>query len=125
MCRLHYQRVLRNGTTEIQQRTLADRYWSRVVRGAEGECWGWDGANSRGYGILSNPLGHPHPPLRATRVSWEIHNGPIPDGMLVCHRCDNPPCSNPDHLFLGTHTENMRDMIRKGRGRNMYSKEGL
>ena len=51
------------------------------------------------------------------RVVWTEHNGLIPKGMCICHHCDNPPCINIDHLFLGTHKENMEDMARKGRGR--------
>lgn len=88
----------------------ADRFWSRVAKG-DG-CWEWTGSlRGRRYGWVKFEgrawLVH--------RLAWTLTNGPIPTGLLVCHRCDNPKCCNPGHLFLGTHRDNMRDMTEKGR----------
>src|SRR5689334_12792035 len=75
-------------------------------------CWEWTGAG-RDYGRFTvNGVC-----WKAHRLSWTCHNGPIPDGLLVCHHCDNPRCVRPDHLFLGTHADNNRDRDRKGRCR--------
>lgn len=81
-------------------------------------CWLWTSSlNAGGYGQKGRKVAH--------RVSYEIHKGPIPVGMCVCHRCDQPSCVNPDHLFLGTRSDNMRDMSRKGRGVNPSAKMNM
>ncbi|KKL67586.1 hypothetical protein LCGC14_2133510 [marine sediment metagenome] len=78
-------------------------------------CWEWQGCRLKdGYGLIGRGGGK-RGMLRVHRAMWEIVFGPIPDGMDVLHRCDNPPCANPTHLWLGTHADNMADMIAKGR----------
>ncbi len=93
--------------------TTANRFWAKVKRGAPGECWEWTGFRIEdGYGRTHirgrNVLAH--------RFAWELANGPIPDGMCVLHRCDNPPCCNGAHHFLGTREDNNKDRAAKGRG---------
>jgi len=87
------------------------RFWRHVVKTPE--CWIWTGhTNRRGYGKITTVK---NSSIRVNRLSWMIHYGPIPDGMWVLHHCDNPHCVRPDHLFLGTSTDNMRDASLKGR----------
>jgi hypothetical protein len=94
----------------IRHTPLAERFWLFVDK-SDG-CWEWRGfCVPDGYGRLKNDGKQ----LKAHRVSWELHNGPIPDGMWVLHHCDNRKCVRPDHLFLGTHQDNMDDMTTKGR----------
>jgi hypothetical protein len=92
-----------------------DRFWRYVEQGEPDACWGWTGArNSYGYGRL-NSGGKNGRTLKAHRASYEIHYGVDPGELDVCHRCDNPPCVNPAHLFLGDAKANAQDMARKGR----------
>lgn len=108
----------------------ADRFWSKVDRNGSpqehcpelGPCWIWTAARlPAGYGLFGIPsrgaIKSPAIMLKAHRYAYELTRGPIPDNLWVLHRCDNPPCVNPDHLFLGTATDNNRDTKGKGRWR--------
>lgn len=90
-------------------------FWSRVAIAGEDDCWNWKlKPQSHGYGVI-RMLHHSLPQLKAHRVAYEITYGDIPDNLYVLHKCDNRMCCNPSHLFLGTHADNMKDMIEKGR----------
>lgn len=79
-------------------------------------CWAWMGAkDSHGYGVLSSRFGAGHSPEKAHRVSYEKVNGKIKEGLVIRHKCDNPECTNPDHLEVGTQKDNMVDCSRRGR----------
>lgn len=95
----------------ISHDTTEERFWNQVDK--SGECWEWIGTtNDRGYGLFRYNYGD----YRAHRFSYELAHGPIiEEGMFVCHKCDNPLCVRPDHLFLGTTQENTTDKVSKGR----------
>ena len=104
-----------------------DKFWKNVSVDKPYKCWEWIGAKGNGYGkFYSNGK-----QLLAHRVSWVIHNGKLPkrDGndepLFVCHKCDNPGCVNPDHLYLGTHFDNMQDRIVSPKSHNKGEKHGL
>jgi hypothetical protein len=95
---------------------LAERFWAKVDVAGPEDCWVWTAAlGSTGYGHLGGNRRRAQPDYKAHRLSWELHHGPIPEGLSVLHRCDNPPCVNPAHLFLGTQRDNVIDAVQKGR----------
>ncbi len=86
-----------------------ERFWAKVDVRSEDECWPWLGCfSSTGYGSSGKTD-------RSHRLAYMIANGPIPSGMVVRHSCDFKPCCNPNHLILGTHGDNSRDMVERGR----------
>ena len=90
---------------------LSERFWRKVNKGGDDECWVWTGAVTKaGYGQITGGG-----KFTVHRLSWVFRHGPIKDGLWVLHRCDVPLCVNPNHLFLGTSVDNIRDMTNKGR----------
>ena len=111
-CNTHYVRLKRYGTVELTSPSLEKRFNDNYLIDITTGCWIWMGyLNSGGYGsfYVDGQLRSAH------RVSWELHYGPIPEGLNVCHHCDVPGCVNPDHLFVGTQKDNIRDALNKGR----------
>jgi hypothetical protein len=95
-----------------QPKTDIERFETYALKGGPDDCWPWTGQiGENGYGKVKNSPEH----VQAHRLAWAVHHGTIPKGLFVLHRCDNPPCCNPRHLFLGTHLDNMRDMREKQR----------
>jgi hypothetical protein len=93
------------------------RFLKKIIFDSESGCWHWGGARSpQGYGFIKRKDGVQ---LRAHRLAYELIHGQIPAGTFVCHCCDTPDCVRPAHLFLGSHQDNMDDMVRKGRAPRM------
>jgi hypothetical protein len=99
--------------------TIADRLWRHTSKSVDvNACWPWTGCLIGRYGRISTGTRDRNGRYgveRAHRVSYEIHNGPIPPGLFVLHSCDNPPCVNPKHLHLGTNVDNMREAVERKR----------
>lgn len=120
LCSRHYTKLRRHGDALHAGRryhkgfTTEERFWAYVSkRRGKGVCWEWTGGViSTGYGKIHIAPGQPG---LAHRYSYELHYGPIPDGLGVFHRCDNPRCVKPQHLFCGTQQDNVDDMEAKGR----------
>lgn len=96
---------------------VEELFWAKVDVQGEDDCWEWQGSRTdkNGYGLFSLSSST----MRAHRVAWELWNAePIPEGMSACHSCDNPPCVNPEHIWLGTSADNNRDRDAKGRHAN-------
>lgn len=121
-CDKHYRRLLKRGNfNDFGSRNVAEgdeieRFHQKYNVDPSG-CWMWTGGsrcNSKGV-LYPRHWSDNGKSIGAHRFSFELYNGPIPTGMYVCHRCDTPMCVNPEHLFTGTHHENMHDMVSKGR----------
>ena len=127
LCKTHYMRQFRHGTTELlfcpwkkygQSYTAADRFHERVYKTKN--CWFWIGAlEGHGYGSFrpDDKVWYAH------RYAYVLAHGSIPEGFFVLHKCDIPTCVNPDHLFLGTSVDNNRDTVSKGRNNKNSHRE--
>lgn len=123
LCDKHYRRLLKHGSENDYGNRVVDegndleRFHKKYKVDDETGCWLWiAGTRPNSKGVL---YGRHHMQkggsIGAHRFSYMTHVGPIPDGKYVCHRCDTPLCVNPDHLFVGSHSDNMKDMVNKGR----------
>ena len=115
LCVKHYNRFMAHGTTDCPSplyNTPEEAFEARTVRDPKTGCLNWTGYTNRGgYGTI----GVDGKMTLTHRYLWQRKNGPIPMGMFICHHCDNPPCCEESHLFLGTNADNMKDRNAKGR----------
>src|SRR6267142_3398112 len=94
-------------------RPVTERFWENVFKTKN--CWFWIGATNGTYGLLFAGAGKGNRTLKAHKISWALHFGPVPKNKCVLHDCDTPTCVNPKHLFLGTYRDNRKDAVKKGR----------
>jgi hypothetical protein len=106
-------------TRRTVARPISERFWEKVDRRGRDECWPWTAASRHRFGYGTFHVSAAEGTVGAHRLAYELERGPIPPGMSVLHRCDNPPCCNPGHLFLGTPADNTADMDAKGRSRRL------
>jgi hypothetical protein len=111
-CYMHYTRMQRNGSYDDRRLTIQQRFFLYVNKSSVDGCWEWTGSKERkGYGRFKIK----NKKFLAHRMSYQLANGTDPGDLLVCHKCDFPSCVNPDHLFLGTASENQKDSVSKKR----------
>jgi hypothetical protein len=116
LCDSHYKRIRKYGSLEDPTPTFEQRFWSKVDKGQG--CWNWTGArNNKGYGTTSVDGAH----VYSHRASFEMANGPIPEGAVIDHVCHTPACVNPEHLRVATGKQNMENLI----GAQVNSRSGV
>lgn len=121
LCRRHYvawwratPKEQRSPASNLKYKTIEERFWEKVDKRGPGECWPWIASKSRGYGefFVTPERGK----VMAHSFVVELTTGiPCPPGKEGCHKCDNPPCCNPDHIYYGTRKQNVADAMKRGR----------